>query len=82
MAHEEMLTIRDPDLELLSKHHEQIVLYFAEKDDWVSDEKDRILRAGVEFQVFHGQQPHAFCINHGEEVAAHCASWLQSSLRK
>ncbi|KAL4241821.1 AB hydrolase superfamily protein [Abortiporus biennis] len=78
MAHDEMETIQDLDVDTLRRYHHRIHLYFAEFDDWVGKEKKEILRAfnpdEDAVKIVHGRQdiPHAFCINHGEELASQC----------
>ncbi|KAA1471578.1 hypothetical protein DENSPDRAFT_865247 [Dentipellis sp. KUC8613] len=84
MADDEMRTIRQLDTELLKEHHERLWFYFAEDDDWVGKQRDAILEclrdAPSAVKVVHGHRdiPHAFCINHGEELASQCLQWLQS----
>ncbi|VDC05282.1 unnamed protein product [Peniophora sp. CBMAI 1063] len=88
LAHDEMKTIRDLDIQLLREHAEKLHLYFAEQDDWIGDERAKIIDAlkdlhgsdGPVVKVVHGHEdiPHAFCINHGEAVATQCIAWLQS----
>lgn len=69
MAHEEMTTIRDLDVQLLQEHRHKVHLYFAEFDNWVDKQKDTVLRAfdvdEGNFRVVHGHKdiPHAFCIS-------------------
>ncbi|KAG0704358.1 hypothetical protein DFH29DRAFT_911989 [Suillus ampliporus] len=84
MAHDEMLNIRELDAATLDKYQHQICFYFAEKDDWVDRGRETILQVfradpGT-VKVVHGHRdiPHAFCINHSEELAAQCYEWLIS----
>ncbi|KAH7910696.1 hypothetical protein BJ138DRAFT_1087080 [Hygrophoropsis aurantiaca] len=84
MAHDEMEHIQQLDQSMLDLYRHQICLYFAETDDWVGEQKEVILNAfkadpGA-VRVVHGHRniPHAFCINHGEELAAQCHEWLSS----
>ncbi|KIJ68217.1 hypothetical protein HYDPIDRAFT_106369 [Hydnomerulius pinastri MD-312] len=83
MAHDEMLNIRQLDSELLNEHRDKIWFYFAQNDDWVGKSRDTILRTfkGDEAHIVHGGPgvPHAFCINHSEEVARQCYQWLVSA---
>jgi hypothetical protein len=68
MANDEMNTICDLDTTLLSENRHRIWMYFAEKDDWVGDQRENVLSAfGVDLEsakIVHGQGdiPHAFCI--------------------
>ncbi|KAF8167729.1 hypothetical protein B0H34DRAFT_682832 [Crassisporium funariophilum] len=88
MAHEEMKHIRDLDLVLLEQHKHKLLFYYAEKDDWVGEEKISLMRAfGMETSVPRVVQgpsdvPHAFCINHGEIMGQHCHDWLISFLEE
>lgn len=83
MGSEEMKTIKDLDLALLEAFKDKLCFYYAEKDDWVGDEKARVLKAlhphkesvGIVHDV-HGI-PHAFCINHGDHLAEQCSKWLR-----
>ncbi|KAF8078790.1 hypothetical protein FPV67DRAFT_1466481 [Lyophyllum atratum] len=82
MAHDEMGIIRDLDIGLLDAHKNRLWFYFAEHDDWVGKQKDNILYAFKpdleNVRIVHGSQdiPHAFCINHGEQLALQCGEWL------
>ncbi|KIK70794.1 hypothetical protein GYMLUDRAFT_122109, partial [Collybiopsis luxurians FD-317 M1] len=67
MAHEEMMTIRELDIDLLQTHRHRIHMYFAETDGWVGKNKDLIVSSfdpGA-IKVVHGEHgiPHAFCIS-------------------
>jgi hypothetical protein len=69
MAHEEMDTIKDLDVELLRAHRQKLYFYFAEKDDWVGEQREEIMKAlnyeAGDVKVVHGERdiPHAFCIS-------------------
>ncbi|GJE87575.1 hypothetical protein PsYK624_036580 [Phanerochaete sordida] len=82
MAHEEMISIAALDEELLQRNRKRLHMYFADDDDWVGEQKDKVLRALEGGQgtvkVVHGGSdiPHAFCINHGETLAQQCVEWL------
>ncbi|KAG2045036.1 hypothetical protein BDR03DRAFT_930084 [Suillus americanus] len=84
MAHDEMLSIRELDVATLDTFQRQIWFYFAENDDWVDKGRESILQVFMPepgtMKVVHGHRdiPHAFCINHGEELAAVCYKWLVS----
>lgn len=84
MAHDEMLSIRELDVATLDTFQRQIWFYFAENDDWVDKGRESILQVFMPepgtVKVVHGHRdiPHAFCINHGEELAAVCYKWLVS----
>jgi hypothetical protein len=70
MASDEMNTIKDLDLALLEGFRDKLCFYYAEKDDWVGDEKARVLEAlhphreavSIVHDQVHGI-PHAFCIS-------------------
>ncbi|KAJ7487412.1 hypothetical protein B0H11DRAFT_1860394 [Mycena galericulata] len=81
MAHEEMRNIRELDAELLAENAHRICLYFAVEDEWVSHHKASVAHpfTGSEgSRVVEGPTyvSHAFCLNHSEEVASQCSSWL------
>ncbi|KAF9242327.1 hypothetical protein BU15DRAFT_86903 [Melanogaster broomeanus] len=82
MAHDEMIRICELDAEFLDKHRDLLCFYFAENDEWVDKQRDAILEAfgGNEPRIVNGASgvPHAFCINHSEEIARHCYEWLVS----
>ncbi|KAL0951434.1 hypothetical protein HGRIS_008127 [Hohenbuehelia grisea] len=86
MAHDEMESILELDVDLLQSHCHRIWLYFAEKDDWVGNEKETILRSFIHdagtVRVVHDEHgtPHAYCINHGEQIASQCSEWLEDSV--
>lgn len=69
MAHDEMNTIKELDVELLRYHQRHINFYFAEKDDWVGEQREVVLSAidadPGSVKVVHGEKdiPHAFCIS-------------------
>ncbi|KZT32959.1 hypothetical protein SISSUDRAFT_1011393 [Sistotremastrum suecicum HHB10207 ss-3] len=84
MAHEEMETVKTLDTDLLLKYKKRLWFFFAERDDWVGEERERIIRSlehdQESIQVVHGTGdiPHAFCISHSNELAVQCASWLSA----
>ncbi|KAG2075090.1 hypothetical protein BDR04DRAFT_1091931 [Suillus decipiens] len=84
MAHDEMLSIRELDVATLNTYRHQIWVYFAEHDDWVDKGREVILQVfrpdRTTVKVVHGHRdiPHAFCINHSNEVAVVCYEWLVS----
>ena len=69
LAHDEMTTIRELDVDLLRTHRHRIHLYFGESDDWVGKNKEVILKAFEadegNVKVVHGHPdiPHSFCIS-------------------
>ncbi|KAJ6604477.1 hypothetical protein DFH09DRAFT_1122824 [Mycena vulgaris] len=71
------------DTTLLDEHRDHIYLYFAEEDEWVSTHKATVLHsfmAGELARIVEGRAdvPHAFRINHSEEVADQCSLWLSA----
>ncbi|KAF9056550.1 hypothetical protein BJ165DRAFT_1434489 [Panaeolus papilionaceus] len=82
MAHEEMKTIKEPDFKFLQKTSDRLYFYYAENDDWVGNEKCRILDkldpTESSSSVVRGpsEVPHAFCINHSDIVADQCNHWI------
>ncbi|KAF7967560.1 hypothetical protein HWV62_33941 [Athelia sp. TMB] len=69
MAHDEMNNVRDLDIALLTEYKDRIWFYYAEKDNWVGEQKELVLRsinAEPDYvRVVHGHReiPHAFCIS-------------------
>ncbi|KAL5519227.1 hypothetical protein ACEPAH_910 [Sanghuangporus vaninii] len=86
MAHQEMDTIKDLDKELFNSVKHKLYLFFAEKDDWVGDNKDMVLREMSDephsVRIIHGRHdiPHAYCINHGKELGEQTLKWLQDDV--
>ncbi|KAF9015551.1 hypothetical protein BDQ17DRAFT_1229560 [Cyathus striatus] len=86
MASDEMDHIKSLDISLLKQYLNRLWFYYAEKDDWVGEEKGRFITSmhpdRDNLQIVHGEQdiPHAFCINHGEKLAQQCHVWLQSAV--
>ncbi|GBE77816.1 hypothetical protein SCP_0106980 [Sparassis crispa] len=85
MAHDEIQLVRELDAPLMQEFRHRLHLFFAEQDGWVGpDQRELILRTfdadPGSVKVVHGRRdiPHAFCINHGAEVAAQCFEWLKS----
>lgn len=85
MAGEEMIAVQGLDLVLLEEHRQRLWFYYAGHDDWVGPEKNKLLSS---FYPDEGSRrivqdeskiPHAFCINHGDQLAEHCHQWLASS---
>jgi hypothetical protein len=80
MGHEEMVNIRDLDTALLDEHKDRIWLYYAEKDGWVGNQKEAVLRAIDAYpgyvRVVHGHRdiPHAFCISGWHTTITHVLS--------
>lgn len=87
MAHDEMLNIRQLDLELLNRHKNLLWIYFAQGDDWVGQQKPAILGAfgGDEARIVHDESgvQHAFCISESlsvfSEKAVYRRSWADHS---
>ena len=69
MAHDEMVTVRDLDVDFLRDFAENVWFYYAEEDGWVGEQRGVVLRAlrgtSAESRVVHGRGgvPHAFCIS-------------------
>lgn len=69
MAHDEMHTIRDLDVPLLTAHRDKLWFYFAKHDDWVGEHINHVIDSFKpeldEFRIIHGREniPHAFCIS-------------------
>jgi hypothetical protein len=75
MSHDEMNNIRDLDTSLLDKHKDRIWFYYAEKDDWVDDQREVVLQAidddpeNVRVVRGHKDIPHAFCISEWNRIS-------------
>ncbi|KAI0265417.1 hypothetical protein BC834DRAFT_879350 [Gloeopeniophorella convolvens] len=87
MANDEMETVRELDTAFLREFAEDLWFYYAEEDKWVGEQREVVLRAlgetpvsASETRVVRGRNevPHAFCINHSEEIAAQCVDWMQA----
>lgn len=77
MANQEMNEIKALDDsngsvgQSLREHSERMWFYYAEKDDWVGNEKEEVIQVLKEaheehhVRVVHGQEgiPHSFCIS-------------------
>ncbi|KAN0134248.1 DUF2305 domain containing protein [Lactarius tabidus] len=83
MANDEMKTVLELDVSFLSEYSDRVWFYYAEKDDWVGEQREVVLRAlhgtPAEARVVHGRSdiPHGFCINHSTEVASQCIKWME-----
>jgi len=82
MAHDEMETVKEPDVPLLQTFSSRIHLYYGEIDGWVGEQKALLLKElelHMHVKIAHGPDniPHAFVINHGEQVASQCYEWLR-----
>lgn len=79
MGHEEMLQIRDLDVNLLQENRHRLWFYFADHDDWVGKQRHHILSNfkpdSGSLRITFGEPfiPHAFCISKCYFVAK---SWL------
>jgi len=102
MAHEEMDRIKPLDekggsgseSQHLNEFGDRMYFYFAEKDNWVGEEREVILKLlnggghipeeTREVQIVHGQEgiPHSFCITHSDQLAEQCSLWLIGSESK
>jgi hypothetical protein len=69
MAHDEMKSIRELDVQLIREKTHHLWMYFAERDDWVGENREHIVEAfsdnEVHIKIVHGDRdiPHAFCIS-------------------
>ncbi|KAF8519114.1 hypothetical protein BU17DRAFT_90299 [Hysterangium stoloniferum] len=82
LAEDEMRTITAPDHSLLTEHLSKLWLCYAEKDDWVGEEREvltRLLGEPADVRIVHCNHgvPHAFCILHGDLIAQQCGNWLR-----
>ena len=68
LAHDEMNTVKDPDVPLLQTFSNRIHLYYAAHDGWVGEQKDLLLKElelHIDVKIAHGADdiPHAFVIS-------------------
>lgn len=82
MAGEEMRTIKDLNTQFLEEVRDKLYFFFATEDDWVGSNKELIMKAlsggARAIQIVHGRHgiPHAYCINHSEELGDQTLQWL------
>lgn len=81
MSHDEMQSVKEADFDFIASHDNRIRIYFAGKDGWVGRHKQIIMSelqtSSPRIAVAIGPDvPHAFCINHSQEVALRCLQWL------
>ncbi|KAK0245675.1 hypothetical protein EDD85DRAFT_27138 [Armillaria nabsnona] len=81
MSHDEMQSVKEADFEFIASHDNRIRIYFAGKDGWVGKHKQVIMSelktSSPRTAVAIGPDvPHAFCINHSQQVALRCLQWL------
>jgi len=86
MADEEMLQVRELDIALIQQHRAKLWIYYAEKDNWIAEEQTKVEKAmedqnllGTVDRITHCRHsvPHAFSLNHGSLLGAHCINWLR-----
>jgi hypothetical protein len=69
MAHDEMITICDLDVDLIKEHKDRIWIYFAERDEWVGESREKVVKTldydAGSLRIVQGEAgvPHAFCIS-------------------
>lgn len=69
MGDEEMLEIRDLDVDLLQENRHRLWFYFADHDDWVGKQRHHILSnfkpdsGSLRITLGEPFMPHAFCIS-------------------
>jgi hypothetical protein len=69
MANDEMKTVLELDVGFLREFSDRVWFYYAEKDDWVGEQREVVLRVlrgtPAEARVVHGRSdiPHGFCIS-------------------
>jgi 3-deoxy-D-arabino-heptulosonate 7-phosphate (DAHP) synthase len=84
MANDEMKTVLELDVSFLREFSDKVWFNYAEMDDWVSGQREVVLRAlrgtPAEAHVVHGRSdiPHGFCITHNSEVASQCVKWMNA----
>lgn len=71
MANEEMKSIKNLDTDVIEQYQDKLRVFHAEQDDWVGEERERLLRLLDHIRVAHPSRfiiaptgvPHAFCIS-------------------
>lgn len=68
LAHDEMITVKEPDVPLLQTFSSRIHLYYGETDGWVGEQKALLLQElelHIDIKIVHGPEdmPHAFVIS-------------------
>lgn len=79
MANEEMKSIRNLDVDVIEQFQHKLRFCYAEQDDWVGEERKRLLRLLDPIRVAHPSRfiiaptgvPHAFCISGSRLFACH-----------
>ncbi|KLO20747.1 alpha/beta-hydrolase [Schizopora paradoxa] len=84
MANDEMHMIRELDIATLNENKQKIWMFLADRDDWVGEENKRVIVQAMadepeNIRVVHGRNgiPHAYCINHSDELADQCLEWME-----
>ena len=84
MANEEMKSIRNLDIDVIEQYQHKLLFFYAEQDDWVGVERERLLGLLDPIQVAHLSRfiiaptgvPHAFCISLSESRLFPCMTYL------
>jgi hypothetical protein len=77
MASEEMKRIRNLDIDVIDQYQRKLRFFYAEQDDWVGEERKRLLRLLDSNRVANPSRfiiaptgvPHAFCISESKLFA-------------
>ena len=84
MANEEMKSIRNLDIDVIEQYQHKLRFCYAEQDDWVGEERKRLLGLLDPIRVAHPSRfiitptgvPHAFCIS--ESRLSACMTYLHT----
>lgn len=84
LAQSEMELIRAPDRAFWKVFAARCSAYWAEDDHWVSlHHRAELLGIAEGMESYHCQSaPHAFCIRHGDVVAAKVAEWIIRDIQR
>lgn len=71
MANEEMKSINNLDIDVIDQHQDKLRFFHAEQDDWVGEERERLLKLLGPIRVAHPSRfiiaptgvPHVFCVS-------------------
>jgi hypothetical protein len=82
MANEEMKSIRNLDIDVIEQYQHKLRFFYAEQDDWVGEERERLLGLLDPIRVAHPSRfiiaptgvSHAFCISESRLFA--CMTYL------
>jgi Lipid-droplet associated hydrolase len=86
MANEEMKSIKNLDIDVIEQYQDKLRVFHAERDDWVGEERERLLGLLDPVRVAHPSRfiiaptgvPHVFCISESRLFAYMTFSFLHT----